>query len=464
NAHWIAAIGRAVRSRLPLHDALLGDERADGHAAAETLRRQHNVRRNPGVIVSPHFSGTPHAGLHLVEDQHDSVLVANALKFLQEKRRRRDEAAFALNRLYDNRRNLFRREQPLEDLLLEQFDDLSATGFLGVAERAAVGVGEGNVLHAAKQSAEILALRTFRGRKRKRAERAPVEAAIERNQFVASRGIARQLDRAFYRLCAAIAEEYLVVVRLRHGGDEALRELRHVPVIEIRAGNVDELRRLLLNGLHHMGVAMAGGADRDARGKIQESVAVGIFNNRAVAAMSNQLIFAKQRWRNIFLVVLDHFLCLGAGQRHIDSGEFCFRGRNHDASKFCAQWLELLPRCGREGRLARARILRNLLKMKDLIYAEQAGTQIRWTKLPRHARAHGDSIMFQEMEILHLRFQRTLPSLASSKSIPRSASSLRMRSLAAKSRRWRAAWRSATSFSIAASPSPLEASVYPRAC
>ena len=174
--------------------------------------------------------------------------------------------------------------------------------------------------------------------------------------------------------------------------------------------------------------------------------------------MRNQRIFAKERWRNKFLVVLDHFLCLGAWQRHIDSWEFCFRGRNHDASKFCAHWLELLPRCGIEGRLAQAEYRHNLLKMRDLIYAKEAGAQIRRAKLPRHPRAHCNSIMFKKVEVLHLRFQRTLPSLASSKSIPRSASSLRMRSLAAKSRRWRAAWRSATSFSIAASPSPLEAS------
>src|SRR5208283_719265 len=119
-----------------------------------------------------------------------------------------------------------------------------------------------------------------------------------------------------------------------------------------------------------------------------------ILDNRAITALCNLRIFAKERWRNEFLVVRNHFLCLGARQRHIDSGKFCFRGRNHDASKFCARWLELLlPGCGREGGLARAEIRRNMLKMSDLIYAKEAGTQIRRTKLPRHARAHGNSIM-----------------------------------------------------------------------
>ena len=48
----------------------------------------------------------------------------------------------------------------------------------------------------------------------------------------------------------------------------------------------------------------------------------------------------------------------------------------------------------------------------------------------------------------HLRFQRTLPSFESSRIIPRSANSLRIRSDAAKSRFCRAACRSATSVSI----------------
>src|ERR1700682_98038 len=58
----------------------------------------------------------------------------------------------------------------------------------------------------------------------------------------------------------------------------------------------------------------------------------------------------------------------------------------------------------------------------------------------------------QKLEIAgHLRFQRTLPSRESSRIIPRSARFWLMRSEAAKSRDWRAVWRSATSFSISAS-------------
>src|SRR6267154_6267363 len=78
----------------------------------------------------------------------------------------------------------------------------------------------------------------------------------------------------------------------------------------------------------------------------------------------------------------------------------------------------------------------------DLIYAEEV-----WPEVGRG----GNSSERVDVGDFHLRFQRTLPSLLSSRIIPCSASSLRMRSEEAKSRRLRAAWRSATSFSTSAS-------------
>ena len=76
----------------------------------------------------------------------------------------------------------------------------------------------------------------------------------------------------------------------------------------------------------------------------------------------------------------------------------------------------------------------------DLIYAVEVRTYFG-----------GRGVLALAVEVCHLRFQRTLPSRESSRIIPRSARILRMRSEAAKSRDWRAVWRSATSFSISAS-------------
>ena len=68
-------------------------------------------------------------------------------------------------RLDDDGCNFLGREQAFEHLLFEQFQNLGAAGFRSVAVRATVGVGKRNVLDAAKQRAEILALRIFRSRK-----------------------------------------------------------------------------------------------------------------------------------------------------------------------------------------------------------------------------------------------------------------------------------------------------------
>src|SRR5439155_24469490 len=81
----------------------------------------------------------------------------------------------------------------------------------------------------------------------------------------------------------------------------------------------------------------------------------------------------------------------------------------------------------------------------DLVYAVEVRTYFR---------GGGNRVVGMELGDSHLRFQRTLPSRESSNSIPRSASSLRMRSDSAKSRRCRAAWRSATNFSISPSLGP----------
>src|SRR2546422_3478629 len=87
-----------------------------------------------------------------------------------------------------------------------------------------------------------------------------------------------------------------------------------------------------------------------------------------------------------------------------------------------------------------------LPRREDLIDAVEARTFFGRNKTTGDFDGFGD---------FHLRFQRTLPSFASSIIIPRSASSLRMRSAVTKSRFFFAALRSATSLSISVSPGPL---------
>ena len=73
----IAAEGRAVRARQhALAGILGGEERADRKAAAKRLGERHHVGLDAGALVGEQLAGAAHAGLHLVEDQQQAVLVA----------------------------------------------------------------------------------------------------------------------------------------------------------------------------------------------------------------------------------------------------------------------------------------------------------------------------------------------------------------------------------------------------
>src|SRR5882724_8109333 len=82
DAHRVAAVGAAMRSRLPPHHAFLRDEGAQRHAAGYPLRGAQDVRLDTGMFVGPPLSGASHARLHFVNDEHDPVTVADALQFL----------------------------------------------------------------------------------------------------------------------------------------------------------------------------------------------------------------------------------------------------------------------------------------------------------------------------------------------------------------------------------------------
>ncbi len=70
-------------------------------------------------------------------------------------------------------------------MLFEELQNFGAAGLRCVSVRAAVRIRKRNMFDAAEQRSEPFALRIFRRRERKRTERAPVEAAIKRNELVA---------------------------------------------------------------------------------------------------------------------------------------------------------------------------------------------------------------------------------------------------------------------------------------
>ena len=62
-------------------------------------------------------------------------------------------------------------------------------------------------------------------------------------------------------------------------------------------------------------VAVAGGNDSDACGKIEERVAVHVFNYRAAASFNDERIITSVRRRKDLSIALHNLLGLGAGQR-----------------------------------------------------------------------------------------------------------------------------------------------------
>ena len=96
--------------------SLAGDDRAERHAAGDALGQADDVRLDAPVLDGEHLAGAAHAGLHFVGDQQDAVLVAQLAQLAMELRRRHEVAAFALDRLDEDRRHFVRRDRAVEEV------------------------------------------------------------------------------------------------------------------------------------------------------------------------------------------------------------------------------------------------------------------------------------------------------------------------------------------------------------
>ena len=130
--------------------------------------------------------------------------------------------------------------------------------------------------------------------------------------------IARQLDGRLGRLGARVAEERPHPAFDRHERRQFLREAHLRLVVEVRPRHVDELRRLVGDGLDDLGMRDAGGVDRDAGRAVEEDVAVDVLDDGAFAAGDDERIVARVGRRHELRVLLDDRLGLRAGQRSLD--------------------------------------------------------------------------------------------------------------------------------------------------
>ena len=100
----VADVGSADRGiGRRVHDLRLADHGREREPAGDRLRHRHEIRLDAVMLDAPHAPRAAEPRLHLVDDEHDAVLVTDLPHALNELRRRDDEAALAEDRLHHDR-------------------------------------------------------------------------------------------------------------------------------------------------------------------------------------------------------------------------------------------------------------------------------------------------------------------------------------------------------------------------
>jgi len=265
----------AVRRAGPEHVVVevLRDLRAHRHAAERHVAGVHalgegeDVGHDAGPVLDAEpLPGAAEAGHDLVDDEEDAVPVAERAEPLEVAGRRDDEPGRPDDRLEEDRGDVLRPLVP-DDLL-----DVRERLLDVVAEERPVRVGVEEVDDAGDAGlggpAAVVAA------ERHRALGLPVEGAPLGEDLVPAGVHPRDLDRVLVRLAPAGREERLRQVAGGHFGDEA-RERRAALLAE-RWRDVLELRGLLLDRAHDLGVTVAEVHVDEARREVEDLPLAGV--------------------------------------------------------------------------------------------------------------------------------------------------------------------------------------------
>ena len=231
------------------------------------------------MLDAPHLARAAEPGLHLVDDEHDAVVVADPPYSLEELRRRDDEPALPLYRLDHDCRNAFRRDLG-DERALQCAERLRGS-------RAAVLLREGKPVHLGRERAEPYLVRMSLGGQRQRQQRSSVKAALEADHGRALGVGPRELDGVLDRLGARVEECGLRLPRDRRCRNETLGERDVDLVRHDREVGMEELRRLLGDRFDHTWMRVADVEAADAAGEVEEGVAVDVRERGTLAVLDH---------------------------------------------------------------------------------------------------------------------------------------------------------------------------------
>jgi hypothetical protein len=141
------------------------DHAGDRHARGNALGGQEDVGLDVPLVNRPHRAGPPDAGLDLVGDEQDPVAVADLAEARHEAVLGDDVAALALDRLDDDCGDFRRRNELVEEDLVEPLEALDRP--------------ERRVVDARQERPEVGVVLGLRGGQADRAVRPAVEGAQE---------------------------------------------------------------------------------------------------------------------------------------------------------------------------------------------------------------------------------------------------------------------------------------------
>src|SRR5262249_12747394 len=226
----------------------------------------HDVRLDAGRLIGEQLAGTANAGLHLVEDQQQMVLVTEPAQRLQELWGHRAHAAFALDRLDQDR------------------------GGCWVHGRLVLREVERHLIEAVDHRPEAVEMLLLTA-SRERRQRAAMERALESDDAVALRVAARRLVLtrhlygALHRFGARIGEEDELRKARRAQALGKLFAVRHLEEI----GDVPDALRLLGQRRNKMRMGVAERVDRNAGSEIEIARSISCGQPSAFASLESKI-------------------------------------------------------------------------------------------------------------------------------------------------------------------------------